>query len=267
MLPWYVNFYFYYILFAIFSYFYQLKCKKVSFKELDKTKFILLFVLLVLSVVHLKHICLALILYTIFLYDDIIDTSNWLFSKINNVIKVIFKIIVYALILAYSFLVFCAYSCADSYQEYFYSKYPVHALEFLKQNGYSGKVLTNFQYGSFIYYKYHPLFKIYMDGRQEQVYYSDAIKNLYKLFEGADDYDLIITQNKPDIIILENYMPANDKMLTNDNYFLLYNDNFFYVYGLNKYKNKKHVKPVLNKKEYFKKLFDTNIDFAKDNKN
>lgn len=127
---------------------------------------------------------------------------------------------------------------------------------------------TSFEFGSFIGYKYGDRFKIFIDGRQEQVYDHSLFHQLVCFVALAEcNFKNPVEEYNPDVVLLDNKAIANDYMLSNKKYFLAYKDTVFYVYVLNKYKDKKMVKPILDKKEYFNKLFDTYVDFSKGTKN
>lgn len=270
------NMFFYYISFALFSYIFQIFNKKTSFKNLDKTKFLMIILLTYLSIFHIKHIMLALIGFSMLIYDDIIDTFSFIANKIKYKLKMsdvfckIFKnivfLIVYFLIFAYSILILSAYSINENYKKHIKTQFPINALEFLKENNIKGKIVAPFEFGSFIAYKYYPDLKIFIDGRQEQVYSFEIIEEFLK-FGGykGDSSDVLIKKYNPDIFLLRNSDSAIGNLKNNPNYFLLYVDNYFCMFVLNKFKKDKNLYKIPNKNidEYLENIFKSNINFAK----
>jgi len=271
-LKFYYSFYFYYILIFIFAYIFQIFQKKLTIKTIDKTKFLMILVLLYLSCFHLKHVILALIGFSVYLYDDVFDTFSYIANKIKNKffinLKVFLNIIFALTVFVYSCLTLVAYSTDEICKESLKYKYPLHALEFLKINNINGNILSPFQFASYIGYKYYPDLKIYNDGRQEQVYDYSVIKKSLDFFENVNIQDNIVDEYKPDIVLLERYLSVNEYLNKKKDYFLIYSDNTYNLFVLNKYKKLKqsYIKPIINIEYYMQKLFDTNIDFTKDNK-
>lgn len=270
------NLFFYYISFAIFSYIFQIFNKKIKFNDLDKTKLLMIILLSYLSIFHVKHIMLALIGFSMLIYDDIINTFLFIAQKIKNklklsdnnykILKNVIFILLYLIIFVYSNLIFMAYSINENYKKYIKFQFPIIALEFLKENNIKGNILAPFEFGSFIAYKYYPDLKIFIDGRQEQVYSFETIEEFLK-FTGhkGDNPSLLVEKYNPEIILLRNNDNALEYLKKNPNYFLLYSDNYFCMFVLNKFKKEKNQYKIPNKNIdlYLDNIFKTNINFAK----
>ena len=199
------NSYFYYLIILLFPYFVNIFHKWSLSKSMDKTKFILVFVLLYLSILHSKHIGLAIVVFTIILFKDFVRTIMYIKNalNLNSFTTRFFKVMSYLLVFTYSFLVLTTTPCIDSHKMDFETSYPGFMLEFLKANNIKGKILTSFQHGSYIAYKYYPDFKIYMDGRQEQVYFKSTFDNLISfLDQKGENPNYIIDCYEPDIVLL-----------------------------------------------------------------
>ena len=63
-----------------------------------------------------------------------------------------------------------------------YSSYPVHAMQWLRINGASGKLLVDFNNGSFALWRLYPRFKISLDGRYEEVYPQQTVEQVSTAF-------------------------------------------------------------------------------------
>ena len=127
--------------------------------------------------------------------------------------------------------------------------------QFLKQNNINGKILSLFEYGSFIGYNYYPEFKIYVDGRQEQVYDSNTLDELmFFILNLGVNPDLILQKYKPDIILLSE--PFTKRTLNNiPEYTKIYSRRGYNIFVLNKHKKDKYIYPKIDLKKYVDDLF------------
>lgn len=272
------NLFFFFLIISYLGCIYKLfKAKKANI-SFDKTQIIMIILISYLSISHLKHIMLAMIAITIYLYDDILEFFGLIIEKIKtkiiikekvlNFLKKFILCIFYFAIFLYSLMVLCVYPLKESYKNQVKLHYPIYAMEFLKQNNIKGKIITSFQVASFVGYKYYPDYKIFVDGRQEQVYESSTVDEILDFIDQTGkNPNKILDIYQPDIVLLEqNSIPAIQYMNQDKRYSMIYMDNYFLVYVLNKYKKNTndYIIPDKNNKNYFIKLFDTNIDFAKD---
>ena len=95
-----------------FCYFYKIYLKKLKFKDLDKTKLLIILTATVLSFKYIKHTGLMVVLYSIFMYDDYFLTFNDLAEKLRKYLQfeinskkyfnLIKNIILYLIIYVYS---------------------------------------------------------------------------------------------------------------------------------------------------------------------
>ena len=91
-------------------------------------------------------------------------------------------------------------------------RYPVVALQYLRQSPYQGNLLVRFGLGEFAYWQLYPRFKVSMDGRYEEVYTQAQFLANDAFFDRKHPKRAIraaaqIHHSKADFILLEANMP------------------------------------------------------------
>jgi hypothetical protein len=56
-----------------------------------------------------------------------------------------------------------------------FSRYPVNAVEWLRQHGSGGRLLTHFNHGSYALWRLYPLYQVALDGRYEETYPEETV--------------------------------------------------------------------------------------------
>lgn len=232
--------------------------KDISFAKLDKTKFVVMAVTLVLAVMRVKMMPFFTLAGTIFCYKDVMDAFNrFTFPKWCMPTSVIFLSI-------YSVL---ALSIKDYRPMVNYAAYPVMEIEFIKNNHLDGKILTNFGIGSFASYKLYPQNKIYMDGRYEEVYDDYLLEDLGDFYAVKGDADALMRKNRPDVIIMEKSYPKIFAILKQDpQWSLAFEGINFGVFVDSKKAKKEYIPPSGDLKYYKKTILNTAITFKGDNR-
>lgn len=236
-----------------------IKCIKYGFSyyKMDKTKFILLATTLYLAVDHIKLMRFFIIVGLIFAYIDFYElVKNLKFPKWKNIV-------------VYSLILICTWSLFNigSFKPKVSFVFPVLETEFLKINNLKGKLLVNLGLGSYVSYKLYPNNLIYMDGRYEEVYYDEMIPLLKKFHLVARGWAEILFLYPPDVMILEKGYPIIDIMKQVKGWHMAYDGVRFTVFVSDKIKKDNYVMPTMNLYHYEKSIFDTDVDFTKDNKN
>lgn len=233
-----------------------IKNTKNSFSEIytktDKTKVLLLLTTLYLGIIHLKLIPFFAICATCFVYNDFyelvkdIKLPEWKDKCIYTLLFIFITL---------SFLT------KDYSLPVGFDKYPVKEVEFIKNNKLSGNILTNFGFGSYAAYKLYPQNKIFMDGRYEEVYYDYMVPILKEFFLNTNP-QLILTNFKPDIMIIEHDYPIYNALMKSDNWKEIFTGKLFSVFiKKEKDKNKKYIQPTNDMDYYKNSLFTTDINF------
>ena len=146
----------------------------------------------------------------------------------------------------------------------FFEHFPVQPLRFLEINNIEGKIFSGFYNGSFIAYKYYPKLKIYMDGRQEQVYSSRLFDESMFFLNWLGDYpEAAIKKIKPDILLIENFWRCNKHLKNNPEFTKVYSDNKYSVYLRNNIQKFGYKYPDKEFENYLDNLFDTVFDYSK----
>ena len=247
---------------------------KLKYKDLDKTKLILLFVLSVLSAKYIKHIWLFMTIISIYYYSDFYKIYNFFMEKVKNYLQIEDNSIllikkfkeaafVVAVLAFSSFVIFKEFN-KFVIDKNFYNTYPVKISEFIRANNLKGNVLAPFHVSSFLGYKLYPNIKIHMDGRQEQVYTPEIFDEMMFFFLNAtDDPAFVLKKYDINILILQkDYKILSYKDKFKDYYHVL-DDGQYELYLKNTLKRFKFIEPKLNRKIYQKNLFKTNIDFKR----
>lgn len=115
-------------------------------------------------------------------------------------------------------------------------RYPVAALQYLKQSSYRGNLLVRFGLGEFAYWQLYPRFKVSMDGRYEEVYTQAQFLTNDAFFNREHPEQTIqaasqIHKTKADFILIEANMPNLAALEKSDQWQLLYGDNHFRLFG------------------------------------
>ncbi len=259
---------------AFICYGYKIFVKKIKFSMLDKTKLIILLTLALLSAKYIKHSGLFIVVYSIFSYEDFYFTYNSLMEKLRQYLQIDIivakylsyfrEICVYFLIYTYSFFVFVTVPVTYSYYARVLEHFPIQPLRFLELNNIEGKVFSGFYNGSFIAYKYYPKLKIYMDGRQEQVYSSRLFDESMFFLNWFGDYpNAAIDRIKPDIILVEKIWKCNKHLDENHEYKKAYSDDKYNVYLKNNLQKFTYKYPDKEFVKYLDNIFDTTFDYSK----
>jgi len=273
----YLYFYIHIILFTLFCYISKLVIQKTNFKKIDKTKLLLISVLTFLSLSHTKHIWLFLVTVSILCYDDFCFFFNLIILKIKNYLQITQnsyqKIIKIKQILIYIFIaIFCLRAFifnwnTNSQEEKILHQYPVYPLQFILKNNLQGNILAPFHISSFLAFKGYPNIKIYMDGRQEQVYFEDSIKELTNFYTWEkNNATNILKNNNIDYIILTQYDKATRFISQLSDYSQIYDDLIYVILAKNNLKKFHYAIPKKNEVVTLKNLFKTNIDFRNEKK-
>ncbi len=235
----------------------NLKGIKEFYKNIDKTKYLLLIFMLIISVKSLR--------FHVFFTYSIIALCYCDFYKIFSIYKLP-KTIDKAKEIVICILLFI--SLVSHLKDYNFINtvkngiYPVNCIEFLKINKIKGNLLVNFHLGSYASYKLYPNNLIYMDGRYEEVYDNKLINYMADIFRNID-YKKNLEKSNHEIIIIEKYYPLYTALKKDNDRFLAFEDQKFALFLLNKYKNKQFKLPDKDDSYYNLTKFETDIDWLK----
>ncbi len=258
------------LFFGLSSYVYKIYKYKITYSKLNKTKLLILLTVGFLSAKYIKHIGLFVVVYSVFLFDDCTALYNDIMNKLRNYLEISkegikklihFKnIIIYLIVSIYSLYIFIGIPVKFSFLDGYFKYYPVWAVEFLKVNNIKGNILSPFYVATYCAFKLYPDNKIYMDGRQEQVYSADLFDELMFFLGnfGVSPLDAV-EKTSADIILMENKFKANDLLKNNSDYTLVFSDKVFNLYLKNNITKFNYVAPTKSKEYYINTLLNTNI--------
>lgn len=141
-------------------------------------------------------------------------------------------------------------------------RYPLAALQYLRQSPYRGNLLVRFGLGEFAYWQLYPRFKVSMDGRYEEVYNQKAFLANEAFFNRhrpalAFKTAASIHQSRADFILIEADMPNLPALDKSGQWQFLYGDQYFLVYG------RKSLAPYRPRQPIFTTKIMTIADFVR----
>ena len=239
-------------------------------KSLNITKVLLFTVTLYLSISHLKHQPFFVIASSVFLYDDFYLMLGTCYKFISGIIpnmpdknKLLFvkETTAYIIVLFITAIMLIPGKYPLSIT---HSDYPYSLIEFIKINNFKGKLLINFQWGSYAEYKLFPNCKVGLDGRYEEVFDTNLFFALNNFNNAKAEYwtDLIDIY-PPDIIIIEKKFPAFNKLLEMNNWHMVFEDKATGLFVSDKLKKENYIIPSFDNDYYEKTKFDKNFSFIK----
>lgn len=208
---------------------------------LDKVKYIVTGVTLYLALSHIKLQAFFIITVAAFFYQDFYGIFRWIGNsiiqktgeagaKFLSVLAIFKNTLVYAviiigggLLIKYSPLLIVVPT----------GKFPVGAIEYVKEHQLKGNLLTVFHWGSYAAWKLYPDCLIALDGRYEEVYpmriFTDVVGFLSytNVPERNIHWDDAINKYHTDIIIMgktKKAQNAYNALLKTNNWNLLYED-------------------------------------------
>ena len=234
----------------------NLKGTEKFYKSIDKTKYLLLIFMLIISIKSLRfHVFFTYSVIALCYCDFYKIFSLKLPKIIDNTKEIILCVLIFISLISHLY----DYKFINTVKN---GIYPVYCIEFLKLNNIKGNLLLNFHLGSYASYKLYPNNLIYMDGRYEEVYDTGLINDMADIFR-CINYKNILKKSNHEIIIIEKYYPLYNALKNDKDWFLAYEDSAFGLFLLNKYKNKQFKMPTKDMKYYNSTKFDTDIDWLK----
>ncbi|MBE7704230.1 MAG: hypothetical protein E7Z90_00290 [Cyanobacteria bacterium SIG29] len=249
-----------YLVFIILTSAIYLIKNKINYKNLDKTKLLIILAMIYLSVTHIRHISFFVLTTGTLLYNEFYSIFNSFIDKFKfkneenrktfNLAK---NVIVYFLLLLISIPQLLNTNKEIKITE---TKYPRFAIEFIKINKIEGNLFINFDWGSYAAYKLYPNNLIVMDGRYEEVYNPDLLLQLKDFHLVKDDWYKIIRDYKTDVMILEKKYPVFEEIKKHKDWKLVFENNLSGVFIPTSKLKKHYYLPIPNDEYYNKTLFN-----------
>lgn len=227
----------------------------------DKTKFVLLFFMTLLTVKSARFISYYVFTVIPFCYDDFYSVfSKQLSFKLNRA-KELFFFIFMLVTLALNILV------KDFKYKNFHTIYPLSEIEFLIENEVRGNLFTPFETGSYASYKLYPNMFIFFDGRYEEVY-DPSLNDVYAktIAVGALGWrEMLDSIHHDAIITYRNYALYENLKYHPDYYLVLQSQTFALYLRKDVYNNlKRPIRIPTDDPDFYQKiLWQTRINWQK----
>jgi hypothetical protein len=250
-------------------------------KNLDITKLLILAIMLFLSLKHIKHQPLFVIVAGSFIYSDLHLAIESLKQKLyrhcerptgarqsKEINKCPFgllrrftprnDLICFLIIIVGSIIIVFTPLQLTIPQ----SKYPVASVEFIKQNKLKGNLLSLFNWGSYLSYKLFPNCLVAVDGRYEEVYPEETI-NLTSDFIYVLDKNWynILKEYKVDILLLDKQFDSYKMMQHSPVWKEVFQDPISAVFVRKTYPMKKFTPVFIDYDLINKNKFETSKNF------
>ena len=252
---------------TVSTYFFGIFRRKDNFKTLDWTKFLVLLATMILALKYIKYNVLFFATVYMMMYDDFKLLIDDFMQSFKKYIKVNFEIewVLTVAFIAYSIVTLIKYPMGTTFYFNTLADFPTRPMQFLKENNIKGKLFAPYYICSFIAWRHYPDYKIYMDGRQEQVYnHSIFRKQMEFLFYYKDNAKDIIKQYPPDIILIEKYWQGAQVLLNEQDYFKPVYEDEKYIIMLPPHLRKFNYKHPTQYSDYtVDNFFKTNLKFTK----
>ena len=222
---------------------------------MDILKLVLLLVTAYLGLIHVKLLSLPLIVIASLYYNDIINLVN------KNQLKLL-EIAAYIIMLFG--VLYIPYTSPDV-PRIKIDKFPVIETEFIKLNNIKGKIINEFGHGSYIAYKLYPDNLIYMDGRYEEVYYDWTLENFAKFELAEDNWDDILKEYPPDILMIDKDIPVYTVLLNSKDWVKIFEGPICGIFVRKENAKNDYLQPSDNLKYYQDSHFDSNGKFGRIN--
>jgi len=250
----------------------SISAKTFSFKNIDKTKFLVLAITLYLAVEHVKMVPFFVITSASFIYDDFYSLLNAITEKYRQKLKISYsfvegfcgrkEFVVYAFVIF--FVIFNLRANSFKPLSPFRAiSYPIKEVEFVRLNNIKGNLFINFGAASYASYKLYPNNLIFIDGRYEEVYNDDLMTVMGNFLAVVPGWDELLKKYPTDVIIMQKMQPVYIRLQTLKDWKLVYKGTSYGVFVKAKEVQKSYKQPSNSLKYYEKTLFDTNIKFEK----
>ncbi len=260
----------YYLIVMIITQIVYLIKYRTGYKNIDKTKLLIILTVTYISITHLRHQTFFIFTAGTLLYDEFYTLFNSLikfFAKkirpdseeIKNNIVLLKEITVYFL------LIIIGFSRLTDIQKMRITetKYPRYAVQFIKDNNIKGNLFVDFSWGSYCIYKLFPNNLIAMDGRYEEVYNPDLLNDFKNFHLVQNDWSKVIRDFKTDVMIIEKKYPIYKKLLTIKEWKQVFDNNVFAVFLPTDKVKEEYIYPIVNDEYYNQTIFHTDIEYMK----
>jgi hypothetical protein len=105
--------------------------------------------------------------------------------------------------------------------------YPVGAIHYLSQSNFRGKLLTDFDHGSYVAWKLHPAVKVSLDSRYEVAYPAAVAEEIIRAYQQGTGLTDLLAKYAPDALLVPRSSPLGNAVA----WPAVYRDEAFVVYA------------------------------------
>lgn len=108
---------------------------------------------------------------------------------------------------------------------------PVGALAFMEQHRLHGKILSQFEWGSYVLWHMGDVFKVYIDPRDDLLYTDKQLRDYAIFFYGQEGADRLLDEYPPDFVLIGMDTSGADVVRKDARWHLLYSDQTAALFG------------------------------------
>jgi hypothetical protein len=107
--------------------------------------------------------------------------------------------------------------------------YPVGAVDYLTDQRFQGNAMVPFRLGAYVSWKLYPAVRVSLDGRYEEVYSNEVMRQIFDFYEARADWRWTLDAYLTDIVVAPQDSPVCAKMRETA-WNLVYEDKEFVLY-------------------------------------
>lgn len=225
------------------------------YNKLNKTKFLILFVTLIMAIKCIRLQPFFIFCVLAFCYNDFYEIFSKKLPEIIDKTKEIFLLAIIT--------IFCASAIYVTKLECKLWNYPIGEIEFLKINKIKGNLMLEFHHGSYAAYRLYPDNLIFMDGKYEEVYPSNLIYMLKDINLANKNWKKNIDKYLTDIIIVSKKYKIFEELKQSPDFTFISQSKLYALFLRNELVRKDFIAPSKDMRHYTKTKYQTSIDWRK----
>jgi hypothetical protein len=193
------------------------------YRKKDITEMLVVFVLIYLGLVHVRHTVLfglAAGAYLPLWLERGTAASSRPFGRMSAAAFAVFCVLAYFFFYPPGrlnfFPTFKFYVSSDLY--------PTQALAWMQAKNVKGNILPHFDWGEYLIWRYYPETRVAVDGRYETVYRQDVLREYFDFSFGRARWDVFLKKYPHDYILLKAGTKTQDLMSRETEWQVVYSD-------------------------------------------
>jgi hypothetical protein len=108
--------------------------------------------------------------------------------------------------------------------------YPVGAVDYLRESGFEGNLLTPFEVGAFVSWNLYPRVLVSMDGRFEVAYAPELLERHLRFFGANEGWQAFLNEIPARAVLVESTVPVAERMRGLAGWRAVYRDDAYEVF-------------------------------------